>query len=149
MIEAPAGMDLWDVMGDAVVITTNGDVNREGRAVMGRGCALEAKRLFTDIDKALGRQLRRYGNRVQVVDPAPLRYTPPIVTFPVKHHWHEQADLKLIARSAHELVALTDAEGWETVVMPRPGCGNGRLRWSDVKPILEPLLDDRFVIVHK
>jgi hypothetical protein len=37
---------------------------------------------------------------------------------------------------------------WTTVIMPRPGCGNGRLRWQDVSKVLSDILDDRFVVVH-
>ncbi len=33
---------------------------------------------------------------------------PYLVTFPVKDHWSDTADILLIERSAHELVALTD-----------------------------------------
>jgi hypothetical protein len=73
-----------------------------------------------------------------------------IVSFPVKHRWQDAADLELIKRSALELVELVDRNAWaRKIKLPRPGCGNGRLRWSDVKPVLEPLLDDRFVVVHK
>lgn len=34
------------------------------------------------------------------------------------------------------------------LILPRPGCGNGRLRWEDVRKILEPILDDRFTVVR-
>jgi hypothetical protein len=36
----------------------------------------------------------------------------------------------------------------EAIYLPRPGCGNGRLNWEDVKKILSPILkSDRFHIV--
>jgi hypothetical protein len=35
--------NLWEVEADLRVITTNSDVNRDGAAVMGRGCACEAR----------------------------------------------------------------------------------------------------------
>jgi hypothetical protein len=150
MIEAPPGTDLWhDIIADAVVITTNGDINSQGRAVMGRGCALEAARLFPGIDRTLAAALREHGNHVQVLDHRSLLGRElTIASFPVKHHWHQPADLKLIERSVRELIALANELDWQTVVMPRPGCGNGRLCWEDVKPLLAGL-DDRFVIVHK
>jgi hypothetical protein len=146
--------NLWDLVGprDGLVITTNGDVNKDGRAVMGRGIALEARAKFKGIDRMLAAQIARYGNHVwslarsQAVD-----YT--LFFFPVKHHWYDEADPELIIRSAYEIVDLVERERrmvpneMETVWMPRPGCGNGRLDWADVKPMLEPILDDRFVAV--
>lgn len=74
-------------------------------------------------------------------------------SFPVKHNWYEHADLKLIERSAKELVDTIDDifldpdDRPPTIYLPRPGCGNGRLKWEDVKPVIEPYLDDRFVVV--
>lgn len=123
------------------MITTNGFVTKDGRAVMGRGCALEAKTKFEGIDFALGRLIKDHGNRCHILGDYGL------VSFPVKHHWKEQADLDLIIRSAHELVQLADAHGWQFVVMPRPGCGNGKLKWADVKPAIAGILDDRFRVI--
>jgi hypothetical protein len=62
--------------------------------------------------------------------------------------WDQWADLDLIGRSADELVALTTRYGWQTVVLPRPGCNNGKRDWEkEVRPILLPILDDRFLVV--
>lgn len=68
--------------------------------------------------------------------------------FPVKHNWFEKADPALIRQSAYELCVLAGKMGWQEVRMPRPGCGNGGLDWGYVKPTIEPLLDDRFVVVQ-
>lgn len=35
------------------------------------------------------------------------------------------------------------------IYLVRPGCGNGRLRWQDVRHALSEILDDRFVIVER
>ncbi len=72
-----------------------------------------------------------------------------LASFPVKRHWHEAADPELIRSSARQLVALADKFGYERVVLPRPGCGNGRLSWEGIRPILAGILDDRFTVVHK
>jgi hypothetical protein len=61
--------------------------------------------------------------------------------------WAMVADLDIIWASARELVALSDKMGWTDVIIPQAGCGAGELNWEqDVKPLLEPLLDDRFII---
>jgi hypothetical protein len=69
-------------------------------------------------------------------------------TFPVKHHWREKADLDLIERSARQLVELADRFGYQRLLIPRPGCGNGQLSYEEVRPVLKGILTgDRFVIV--
>ena len=70
-----------------------------------------------------------------------------IACFPVEHHPLERPDVGLIRRSALELAQLAQEEGWSLVALPRPGCGGGGLEWSEVGPILRPLLDDRFLAV--
>lgn len=138
--------DLWEYEpADVRCVTTNGTVKRNGEAVMGRGCAKEAAERFPWVQLALGALLRDRGNHVHQLgydDWGVLIYS-----FPVKHNWWEKADLALIARSAHELMEEIKACGFENVLLPRPGCGNGGLRWEDVRPVLEPILDGRVTII--
>lgn len=133
---------LWTLhRDDWVAITTNGDVNRFDRAVMGRGVAYQARNIFPDIDRRLAVYLNKYGNRVFVMED--IR----IITFPVKDHWHEPATLGRIAESCHQLTMVLDKGNIPTLYLPKPGCGNGRLKWKDVEPILDELLDERVVVV--
>lgn len=148
--------NLWDMRVDAVCITTNGYVNKQGDAVMGAGCALEARSKFPGIAHELGSLITDVGNHVHRLQTprhgwydgeSGEEFTTEVLSFPVKHHWKERADMKLIERSAQELVALTDEWSFSSVAVPRPGCGNGHRNWEDVKPVIEPILDDRFIIV--
>lgn len=162
--------DLWDQGADVVVITTNGSVKRTrdatitvstSRAIMGRGVALQAKVKFPRLPAALGGMLEEKGNHVHYLGAflpmAPRDDCNPthLISFPVKDHWKEGADTALIHRSTIELyylvhIILPSADiKTDVVAMPRPGCGCGRLSWSVVKPIVEPHLDDRFVIVER
>lgn len=136
--------NLWTYPADVRVITTNGTVKKNGECVMGRGCAKEAKDKFPELAYVLGGMIKNYGNHVQLIHNR-------LYSFPVKHNWYEKADLTLIERSANELFNIVDPaypndEG-HTIVLPRPGCGNGGLKWEDVKPVLEPILDDRFYVI--
>jgi len=137
--------NLWTFWreGEWVAITTNGDVRGDGAAVMGRGVAWEATQRFPGIADHLGRLLSREGNIVHVFNSMRL------FTFPVKHHWQEDADIALIKASARQLVDYADAKHLDQVYLVRPGCGNGKLDWNFVKPKIAPLLDDRFVIVER
>lgn len=140
--------NLWEQEADALCITTNGYVNAQGKATMGAGCALEAVARYPAIARELGDLIRLFGNHVHVMFSASHQDHPEVIfSFPVKHHWKEKADLTLITRSARELVEKTDKYGFKNVFVPRPGCGNGGLKWEDVKPLLEPILDDRFTVI--
>jgi hypothetical protein len=128
-------------------ITTNGFVKANLHCVMGRGCALEYAKMNPLAPLALGRLIIQHGNNVHV-----LQRNPYVVSFPVKHKWFEEADIELIKRSCGQLVDLVTeitAKGRDvaTIVLPRPGCGNGRLKWADVKPVLASRLDDRFHVI--
>lgn len=126
-----------------VCITTNGTVKANGEAVMGRGCAWEAKQRWPWLPKYLGDSIKEIGNLVQE-----FRDPPNLITFPVKHHWMQQADLELIERSARRLKEdIADFAPNKTFMLPRPGCGNGRLTWFQVKPMLEPILPDNVWII--
>lgn len=136
--------NLWTFPADVRVITTNGTVKKDGTCVMGRGCAAEAKRLYPDLPLILGQAIQGQGNEAFWF-PIPSAQTP-LVTFPVKHAWYQKADIDLIRRSATKISQMAALRN-RTIVMPRPGCGNGHLRWEDVKPVLEPILDDRFHVI--
>jgi hypothetical protein len=134
--------DLWEFDG-IIAITTNGFVKRDGTSVMGRGCAKQATIRFPGLPHKLGRKISAEGNHVFCFPEHRL------ITFPVKHTWWEAADLGLIERSARELLKLIEVKKiQEAVYLPRPGCGNGRLKWEGVKKILSPILkSDQFHIV--
>jgi len=133
--------DIWDYLGKGVIaITTSGSLTRGGKAVMGRGVARQALLRFPNLPDELGRLLQEHGNHVQLL-------TGGMVSFPVEESAWACPELRLIARSAKELRQLADREGWEMVVVPRPGCGGGGLEWREVRPLLEKHFDERFVVV--
>lgn len=144
--------NLWDYQkgGAVLAITVNGELTDDGKAVMGKGIARAARDRLWNIDQVLGDLIKEYGNRCfriqrDVVNP---KWTWSLVTVPTKDKWRKPSDLKLIEQSAHQLVAMADKFGWTEVVTVRWGTGNGQLDWSAVKPVIEPILDDRFLFLH-
>lgn len=140
--------NLWDDPGEPHIkcVTTNGYVKNNGNAVMGAGVAAQAKVRYPQLPAILGEKLSKDGNHVwPLLDLAD--QTSVIFSFPVKYKWYETADLDLIKQSAEELVILTDIYEAGIVLLPLPGCGNGRLTWTEVKPHLDPILDDRFWLI--
>ena len=141
---------LWDIPCDALCITTNGSIRKDGKAVMGRGCAKEAADKWYGLQHALAAHIKHKGNHVSLLS-THNNYKDPVwslLAFPVKHLWNEKADIKLIEQSCRELMQMTEKSGWERVLLPRPGCGNGGLTWDPfVKLTIAPLLDERIVVV--
>jgi hypothetical protein len=139
--------DLWTLRADARCVTTNGEAVGEGKkrhAVMGRGVALQATQRWPDLAHHFAELLDKYSNR-----PMKLRLLEDgswLCSFPVKEHWRDKADESLIMDSAFKLQDMADKFGWQRVVIPRPGCGNGGLDWEYVRDLLMPFLDDRFVV---
>lgn len=93
---------------------------------------------------SFGIRLLREGNNVLYFP------TRSLFTFPVKHRWYEKADLELIRRSVVQFGwVVTHASQVENIfVMPRPGCGFGRLTWEEVRPIVAVLPDNVHVITR-
>jgi hypothetical protein len=133
--------DIWGFLGKAIIcISSNGHLTKKGDAVLGRGCARQAREHFPDLPSRLGALLSSGGNHVQVIGDG-------LVSFPVEESPWANPDLRLIRRSAEELRTLADLEGWHCIVVPRPGCGGGGLAWQEVRPLLEDLFDERFTVI--
>jgi hypothetical protein len=139
---------LWDYFGREpyiVLITTSGSLRKNGKAVCGRGCAAEARIKINGFEKLVGAHIQNFGNVIMLTDRG-------YGVFPVKHEWWQEADPKLIAQSANQLVKIIKHEDFtgKTFLLPRPGCGAGGLQWPHVRPILEAagLPDSIWVISH-
>jgi len=128
------------------VITTNQEVRKDGKAVMGKGIAAEAVRRHPEIQGLLGALLKKYGFDNPQVMVWPVQG---LITFPTKYFWADGSDINLIVAMATQL-KLNNHLGDKPVYLPRLGCGNGGLDWlRDVYPAIKDILaDDRFIVVH-
>ncbi len=139
---------LWDYFerpSHIVCITTNLSIRKDGAGVMGRGCAREANLKLPGLSKLLGHHLRTSRDSGKPFFLLPLR----LIAFPVKYRWYDDASLELIAQSACWLDEQAKLTPHFNYVLPRPGCGNGRLDWNKVKPILAGLPDNVLVITYE
>lgn len=140
--------DLFTYPADAIVIPTNTTVRRDGRAVMGAGVAKQAAERWPWLALSLGNRLRRDSPRRAAMTYFEVGETLSVVCLPTKRDWRDPADLDLIRIEAGRLVACADLCRWRTVALPRLGCGLGGLDWeTDVRLILSPILDGRFVVL--
>lgn len=111
------------------------------RLIMGAGIAREAKEKWPGLERTWGYHVRDHGNV-----PCPVAWLQ-VISVPVKHHFSEKSDLGLIQRSVLFLAHWAWENKIEEVYLPRLGCGHGGLRWVQIRPLLEGILDDRFTIL--
>jgi len=137
---------------EAMCITTNGIVKKDGKAVMGAGIAKQANS-FYHIDDLLGKYITQYGNRAFNLGVYPRLYLNNSVvfrlfTFPTKHHWKDDSDINLIVKSCEQLVEMCAKFSITKCYLPPAGCGCGNLDYeTTVKPWISQILDDRFIVV--
>lgn len=151
-------LDMFDVMDInlegkiALAVTTNGQVNAKGEAIMGKGIALQFKNRFPQLPQILGGYLKQYGNRAFNLGPYKIKTDNgskmiTIISFPTKHSWKDNSDLTLISKSAEQVVEMCNKFKIDTCFLTPPGCGNGSLNYENtVKPVLELTLDERFYV---
>ncbi len=135
--------------GDAICVTTNAIIKKDGKLVMGAGVAKDFKNKIPNIDVTLGKYVSLYGNRVFHIL---LKSGIHVFSFPTKHNWRNKSDLDLIEQSCIQLKELvTKFKISGKIYLPAPGCSNGGLDWeTEVKPIIEKyLVDEQYIICFK
>jgi len=162
--------NIWNLhkQGKYIVIPINGYIRKDGAAVMGRGLAYQASRKYPLLELKLGVLLDENYNKSTLTKDhhahgQPLINQPQIpvmslsednlIFFPVKYNWWESANLTLIEKSCKNLLehihynlALRPQD--YPIYLPRVGCGNGKLKWAQVEPILNKYLNNesQFII---
>lgn len=148
---------------DAICITTNANYTVGGLACMGGGCAGVAARKWPEVPKRLGRLLKQFRNNIPFVigavdkDGNHLDLNPRMIdkrefkclifSFPTINNLGSPSNLQLIKQSASIMADYATSFKLNKVILPRPGVGIGGLSWAEVKPEIEKILDDRFIIV--
>lgn len=146
MIEYTRG-NLLEADVEALVNT----VNTVG--VMGKGIALMFKEAFpenfTAYEAACKRQEVVTG-RMFVTERDALLGPRWIINFPTKQHWRARTRMEWIEEGLEDLKRVIREQGIRSVALPPLGCGNGGLKWEQVRPridaVLEGLAEVRVVV---
>lgn len=139
--------NIWDFhnQGLPICITTNVGWKNNGENVMGRGVAQQAKEKFPGLTKWYGEKCRDLfllnGTELGVVYNKEYN----LICFPTKPlnskqpwlSWQKNSTLGRIETSCKQLLKLQ----LNKVYLPVPGCGNGKLDFKDVAPILDKYLN--------
>ncbi len=117
-------------------------VNTAG--VMGKGIALSFKKsfpiVFDEYKKSVDSGTFEIG-KVQVVNTGRLgpEY---VINFATKKHWRHPSKLEYIRTGLTDLKQKLYDYKIESISIPPLGCGNGKLDWNDVKPLMISILED-------
>jgi O-acetyl-ADP-ribose deacetylase (regulator of RNase III) len=65
-----------------------------------------------------------------------------VINFPTKNHYANPSRLEWIDRGLLRIRSLISDFGITSLAMPAPGCGNGGLDWTQVRPLIERHLGD-------
>lgn len=109
-------------------------VNTQG--VMGKGQALQAKRLFPDVFKQYQQLCAREALHVGKPALVDSRSGKEFLLFPTKTHWRENSKLSYLTDGLRFLAENYREWGTKSLALPALGCGLGNLDWKDVGPIL-------------
>lgn len=139
---------------DLIVCTTNLQIKKNGCLVMGAGIAKQFRNRYPGIDAYFGETLEKLNPGIRLVnEPRLMIYFADdfkVMAMATKWHWKYPSKLKFVKSSLEELLNFVDNSDMKTIVMPRPGCGNGGLNWEEVKQVMMDLgYDNRFIVVHK
>lgn len=118
---------------DALVNT----VNTVG--VMGKGIALQFKRVFPENFKAYAAACRSGDveiGRMFVVPTSTLGGPRWLINFPTKRHWRGHSKLEWIETGLDDLVSTVQRLGIRSIAVPPLGAGNGGLDWDQVRPLI-------------
>ena len=114
-------------------------VNCEG--YMGKGIAYQFKLKFPnnnkDYVKACKNGALMIGKIHHYVEDGKV-----IINFPTKIEWRKKSEIEYIEKGLVELVKLLPKLNVSSVAIPPLGCGNGGLRWDEVKTLIIKILGD-------
>ncbi|SNR63133.1 O-acetyl-ADP-ribose deacetylase (regulator of RNase III), contains Macro domain [Methylobacillus rhizosphaerae] len=113
--------------------------------IMGKGIALMFKERFALNFKKYADACRE--GRVEVgtmfiTQTGELEGPDWIVNFPTKKHWKGNSRIEWITEGLNDLREFIISHEIKSIAIPPLGAGNGGLKWSDVKPLIEHALGD-------
>ena len=60
----------------------------------------------------------------------------------LKKHWRQPTKIEWVKDGLLALTEFVRKERVKSIALPALGCGNGGLRWSDVRPLIEEAFAD-------
>jgi O-acetyl-ADP-ribose deacetylase (regulator of RNase III) len=108
--------------------------------IMGRGVALEFKKMWPENFKAYAAACRRQEvqpGRMFIFETGQLTNPRYIINFPTKRHWRGKSRIEDINSGLQALVAAVRERGIRSIAVPPLGAGLGGLDWVEVRAHIE------------
>jgi len=116
--------------------------------VMGKGIALEFKKRYPEMFKDYVDRCQRKGVRLG----EPYLYKslalPWVINFPTKEHWRSTSSIEDIIKGLEYVVQHYKEWGVKSLAVPPLGCGQGKLDWNTVGPVLYQYLNQLVIPVE-
>ncbi len=129
--------DIFKEEADAIVNT----VNCVG--VMGRGIALQFKKLFPEnfkVYEAACKQKEVVPGKMFVYETGSLVGPKYVINFPTKRHWRGASRMEDIESGLQDLAEIIVKLHIKSIAIPPLGCGLGGLDWNEVRVLIENTL---------
>ena len=113
--------------------------------VMGKGVALQFKKAFPENFKKYEQAVKNKEVQIgKVFVTETGKFTNPkyIINFPTKKHWRYPSKIEWVKEGLNDLRNFILHNKIKSIAIPPLGCGNGKLKWSDVKPLIIDSLSD-------
>ena len=104
--------------------------------IMGKGIALEFKKRFPQMFDDYAQRCARTEVKAGVPYLCKTLFPPQIINFPTKDHWKNVSRIADIERGLPLLLSHYKEWGVTSLAIPALGCGNGRLEWKAVGPLI-------------
>lgn len=106
--------------------------------IMGKGIALGFKKsfpiVFEEYKKSVDEKTIEIG-KVQLVKTGTIKPSY-VINFPTKQHWRQPSKMEYIQKGMIALIDTIKKNHIKSISIPPLGCGNGKLNWNEVKPLM-------------
>lgn len=111
--------------------------------IMGKGIALQFKERFPVNFKIYSKACKKGEvevGKMLIVEETSLDGNQIIINFPTKTEWYKKSQYSYIEEGLQDLAKVIKENNIKSIAIPPLGCGNGGLKWDQVKILIEKYL---------
>ena len=140
--------DIFESGADVILVAGNSYIKKNGALTMGRGSARQLQEEYPGIEFILGQKIKEYFGHLGFYGCFGVSYDSEkwVGVIQTKYHFRDKSDPSLIKKSLDSLVTFKenfdrDSHKCDKIAITYPGIGFGKLKKSEVEPLLLDLPD--------